>query len=152
MKFKTIILFLFCFLSLGNAQNPPPEAGGQIPMDSSDLIADMIIKSPVPVIIDFSATWCMPCKMLSPTIDELKKKYTGKIKIMKVDIDRNRKLATYFRVSSIPAVFFIKDKAVVLFLLGLREKAAYEQGILDMLKKPQAKDSATASNTVKSKE
>jgi len=154
MRHSKFFVFLLCCIAIGNAQYSPAGPDGQMPVDSSDMIADIIIKSPVPVIVDFTATWCMPCKILSPTIEELKKNYAGKIKIVKVDIDRNRKLADYFRVSSIPAVFFIKDKSVVLFLLGLREKSAYEQGIMELLKKPQHqdKDSSGLATPSKSKE
>jgi len=113
---------------------------GPQPFDSSDVIADRIVKSPIPVMIDFWATWCMPCRMLGPTVEDLKKKYSGKIKVIKIDVDVNRRIAAYFRVSSIPAVFFIKDKAVVQYLPGLQDKSVYEQAIAEVLKpKPQEK-------------
>jgi thioredoxin-like negative regulator of GroEL len=84
----------------------------------------------------------MPCRMLGPTIEELKKKYAGKIKVMKINVDVQVRIAAYFRVSSIPAVFFIKDKAVVLYLPGLRPKEDYEKAITEVLaQKPQQPDS-----------
>jgi thioredoxin 1 len=130
-------------------------AGGyeQTAFDSSDIIADRIVKSPVPVVLDFSAVWCKPCRMLAPIIEELKKKYAGKIKVIKIDIDANRRIASYFRVTSIPAVFFVKDKAVVLYLPGLQEKSVYEQAITEVLKPktPEAprKDSLTSAPSKK---
>jgi thioredoxin 1 len=105
----------------------------KIPVDSSDILADVIVKSKVPVLIDFWAPWCMPCRMLGPTIEELKKKYAGKIRVMKINIDVHVRIAAYFRVTSIPAVFFIKDKAVVLFIPGLRPKEDYDKAIKEVL-------------------
>jgi thioredoxin 1 len=106
--------------------------------DSSDILADQILKSKVPVLIDFWATWCMPCRMLGPTIEDIRKRYTGKIKVMKINVDVNRKISAYFRVSAIPAVFFVKDKAVVLLLAGLRPREDYEAAIKQVLQTRQA--------------
>lgn len=116
------------------------------PFDSSDIIADRIVKSTIPVMLDFWATWCMPCRMLGPTVEELKKKYTGKIRVMKIDVDANKRIAAYFRISSIPAVFLIKDKAVVQYILGLQDKSVYEQAIAEALK-PKAPEQSKKDST-----
>src|SRR5580765_5120848 len=62
-----------------------------------------------PVIVDFWATWCGPCKQLTPAIEKLVKQYAGKVKLVKVDVDANQQLAAQFRVQSIPAVFAFKN-------------------------------------------
>ena len=128
--------FLMLFAIVASVSGQFGYGGGDAPMpfDSSDIIADRIVKSNIPVMLDFWATWCMPCKMLGPTVEELKKKYAGRIKVIKIDVDANRRIAAYFRVSSIPAVFFIKDKAVVQYIPGLQPKNAYEQAIAEVLK------------------
>jgi thioredoxin 1 len=122
------------------------------PFDSSDIIADRIVKSNIPIMLDFWARWCMPCRMLGPTVEELQKKYAGRIKVIKIDVDVNRRIAAYFRVSSIPAVFFVKDKAVVQYVAGLRDKSAYENIIEELLKAktpaPSHKDSLPAGPSV----
>jgi thioredoxin 1 len=140
----TVKILALILLISGSApcQFPPPPAEGNPPFDSSDIIVDQILKSKIPVLIDFWAVWCMPCRMLSPTIEELKKKYAGRIRVMKVNVDVNARISAYFRVSSIPAVFFVKDKAVVLYLQGLRPKEDYESAIRQVLAmKPAQADS-----------
>jgi thioredoxin 1 len=115
-------------------------------LDSSDQIADRIIKSKVPLLVDFWAPWCGPCRMLNPIIKELEKEYSGKIAVVKVNIDKNRRLATYFRVSSIPAVFIIKDSTVVNSLLGVQPKESYQAAIeAAIAQKKAVKDTVPAS-------
>src|SRR4051812_28553944 len=63
-----------------------------------------VLKSDKPVLVDFWAEWCMPCKMLGPTIDKLAKDYNGKVKVGKVDTDANRDVSMRFGISAIPTV------------------------------------------------
>lgn len=67
------------------------------------------MKSELPVVVDFYADWCGPCKMVTPILVEMEAKYDGKAKICKVNIDEHRKLAIAHKVMSIPTLFFIKD-------------------------------------------
>ncbi|HUI90869.1 MAG TPA: thioredoxin [Chitinivibrionales bacterium] len=129
-RFMMIITALTALCLAQPLRQAAPE---KMPLDSSDILADMIVKSKVPVLVDFWAPWCMPCRMLTPTIEELKKKYAGKIKVMKINVDVQVRIAAYFRVSSIPAVFFIKEKSVVLYIPGLRPKEDYETAIAEVL-------------------
>ncbi|MGI6752438.1 MAG: thioredoxin [Anaerovoracaceae bacterium] len=71
------------------------------------------LKSSIPVLVDFYADWCGPCQALSPVLEAVADKYVGKIKICKLNIDANRKLAISNRVMSIPTLFFIKDGEIV---------------------------------------
>jgi thioredoxin 1 len=63
-----------------------------------------VLKSEVPVLVDFFANWCMPCKMFAPVLDEVAESYAGKLKIVKVDIDAAIELAQKYRVMSIPTI------------------------------------------------
>jgi thioredoxin 1 len=63
-----------------------------------------LIQSETPVLVDFSAEWCGPCKMLAPVLSEVKKKVGNKVKIIKIDIDKNPNLATSFKVQSVPTL------------------------------------------------
>lgn len=87
---------------------------------------DEALNSDIPVLVDFTATWCGPCKMLSPIIDELAKEYEGKIKIGKVDTDANRNTSSKYNIMSVPTLLFIKDGKVVDTAVGVLPKAALE--------------------------
>ncbi|MGI5849245.1 MAG: thioredoxin [Christensenellales bacterium] len=88
------------------------------------------ISSNKPVLLDFWAAWCAPCRMLAPSIDQLSQKYEGTAIIGKVNIDEQSALAEQFGVMSIPSVFVIKDGKVIDSTVGLRPKKYYED-ILD---------------------
>lgn len=70
-------------------------------------------KGTLPCVVDFSATWCGPCRNMEPILEELAKKYEGKIIIYQIDIDENRDLARKFNVASIPNFYFCTDKGMV---------------------------------------
>ena len=72
-----------------------------------------VTNSDIPVMIDFYANWCGPCKMMSPIVNQMADKYDGKVKIGKVNVDQNPELAGRFGIMSIPSFLFIKDGKVV---------------------------------------
>ncbi len=82
-----------------------------------------------PAIVDFTATWCGPCKKLAPILEELAKEYKGKVDIYKVDVDKCKDLAKAFRISSIPALLFIPAEGAPQMLVGLRDKNTLKQDI-----------------------
>lgn len=81
-----------------------------------------VLQSDKPVLVDFFANWCMPCKMLSPVIEEIANE-TPNAKIVKIDIDEQPELASQFRVMSIPTLMVFKDGKAVETKLGVRPKA-----------------------------
>lgn len=80
-----------------------------------------IIKGPKPVLVDFFATWCGPCKMQSPILDQVKEKVGDDAAIVKVDIDRNRELAMKYRVQSVPTLILFKDGEPVWRTVGVQQ-------------------------------
>ncbi|MFY9176212.1 MAG: thioredoxin [Caldicoprobacterales bacterium] len=88
-----------------------------------------VLKSDLPVLVDFWAAWCGPCKMIAPIIDQLAEEYDGKAKIAKVNVDDNRDLAVQFKVMSIPTLILFKDGEIVDQIMGARPKAELEKFI-----------------------
>lgn len=80
----------------------------------------IVLKSNLPVILDFYATWCRPCKMLAPELIEIQKQYKGKILVYKIDIDQEPELAQVFGVQSVPTVYLIKKDGTYDGFLGYR--------------------------------
>lgn len=77
-----------------------------------------VMESSLPVVVDFYADWCMPCKMMMPVVEEMAKRYDGKVKIGKLNVDEESAIASEFGVMSIPSFFFIKDGKVVSSSVG----------------------------------
>ncbi len=77
-------------------------------------------------VVDFWATWCSPCRVIAPILDQLANEYTGKAKVAKVDVDTNIKTATRFNVRSIPTILFFKDGKLVDQVIGAVQKPALE--------------------------
>jgi len=77
-----------------------------------------VIKSSVPVLVDFWAQWCGPCRIVSPLIEEIAQEYEGKARIAKIDVDANPKKALEYKVMSIPCMKFIKNGKVVDEVIG----------------------------------
>jgi len=83
-----------------------------------------VLQSDVPVIVDFWAEWCGPCKMLSPLLDEIADEQAGKIKVVKVNVDEEQALSQQFGIQSIPTLLFVKGGEVKDKMIGLASKKA----------------------------
>ncbi len=91
--------------------------------------ADQVLQSETPVLVDFWAEWCAPCRALGPVIESLSAEYDGKVKIAKVDVDSNPQIAMQFGIRSIPTVILFDKGQIVDTFVGVRPKSDYEQGL-----------------------
>lgn len=96
---------------------------------------EWIYKGDVPCVIDFYADWCKPCRLVAPIMDDLAVEYEGKVKIYKIDTDKEKRLAQVFQVRSIPSVLFSPVKGRPMMQAGALPKEQYKQIIEDELLK-----------------
>lgn len=90
---------------------------------NKDNFYDEVVMSNIPVLVDFWATWCGPCKMIAPILSEIATEYAGKIKVAKVNVDENVELSNEFGIQSIPTLMLFKNGEIVNTIIGFREKA-----------------------------
>lgn len=86
-----------------------------------------VLKSDIPVLVDFWASWCGPCKMIGPVISEIAQEYAGKVKVGKVNVDEQMDLAMQFQVASIPTLIVFKNGEVVKRTMGAQPKSSIVQ-------------------------
>lgn len=94
---------------------------------------DEVIKSDQPVLVDFWAEWCQPCRMLAPTIDELANEYEGKVKVGKIDTDGNRDVSVKYGITAIPTVILFKNGEIEKKFVGLTPKDQFKSAIDETL-------------------
>ncbi len=92
-----------------------------------------VINSDIPVLVDFWAEWCMPCKMIAPVLEELSEEYDGKLKIGKLNVDDNADLAAQYSIVSIPTMLFFKGGEVVKQQVGAVPKEQLKQSIDELV-------------------
>jgi thioredoxin 1 len=95
---------------------------GNVLTFSDDNFQKEVLESSQPVLVDFWAPWCVPCNMLTPTIDALATEYQGRLRIGKVNIDDNPKTASSYRISAIPALMLFKGGQIVAQFVGVPQK------------------------------
>jgi|SRR3972149_11535497 len=92
---------------------------------TDDNFEQEVLKSDLPVLVDFWATWCGPCRMVGPIVDELAKEYVGKLKVGKLNVDNNGKTSIKYGIMSIPSLLFFKKGQVVDQMVGAAPKNSF---------------------------
>ncbi|NMA73199.1 MAG: thioredoxin [Bacteroidales bacterium] len=132
--------------STEEASNEPSEAKAEIAhltkdeyiAKVSDFVANpdkWVFKGDKPMLIDFYATWCPPCKQIAPILEELAKEYEGKIDFYKIDVDQEGELAQAYNIRSIPTLFFVPTEGDPETVLGALSKEAFVEKLDALLKK-----------------
>jgi len=109
-------------------------AGQNVIELTDDNFEQEVLKSNVPVLVDFWAEWCMPCKRLAPTIEKLANDYQGKVKVGKVDTDSNSDTALKFSISNIPTIILFKNGEVTQRFVGLRNESDFKAALDEVQK------------------
>lgn len=93
-----------------------------------------VISSEIPVLVDFWAPWCAPCRIIAPIIEDLAKEYAGKLKVGKLNVDENQQVAAEYNIMSIPTLLFFKGGQPVDSIVGAQSKEAIKQKIEQVLR------------------
>ncbi len=109
------------------AEGGNDEATGEIISVSESTFEEKVLNADVPVLVDFTAQWCPPCKIIHPYLEEIAADYAGRAIVAQVNVDNNQALAQEFNVTGIPSLFVIKDGEIVDSVVGLREKPVLEK-------------------------
>jgi thioredoxin 1 len=124
-KIKSFISFIYI--------KELPMSAGKVVIVSDGEFDQTVLKSDIPVMLDFWAEWCQPCKMLAPTVEELAGEFEGKILVGKLNVDDNPNTATNYGIRGIPTLLFIKDGKVVQQLVGVKSKTEIKKVIEESL-------------------
>jgi thioredoxin 1 len=119
LLFIFFILILILYKTLNNRE---------MALEVTDTsFAKDVLESGKPAMVDFWATWCGPCRMVAPTVEELAKEFEGQAVVAKVDVDNNQQIAAEYGIRNIPTILFFKDGQVVDKVVGVVPKAQLEQ-------------------------
>ena len=99
-----------------------------VPVDDSNF-DKIVLQSKKPVLVDLWATWCRPCQMIAPILDELAEEYNDKINFVKLDVDQNPKTAARYGIMSIPSLLIFKNGEPISHIVGLRPKAELKRSL-----------------------
>lgn len=101
---------------------------------NDDEFDQIVLQSEIPVLVDFWAPWCQPCLMIAPILDELAEEYSGRMNIVRVDVDQNLKSAVKYSIMAIPSLLIFRNGKLITNVVGAKRKQDLKQIIDDALK------------------
>ncbi len=138
-----LLVFTACNNKPGGEQDGTADATGEVKSEmpvanpddegQDEWTKQTTIMSSKPMVIDFFATWCGPCKELAPILNEIEKKHKGDVIFKRIDVDQEPELAQEFRIEAVPTLMFVTPKGDYQTLLGLQEAAVIEAKIAELL-------------------
>ena len=137
MKIKSLKLLLvvalgaFMFACSGNKETKTE--GTETPAVSTQSGTSDSIASNLPVVMDFYATWCPPCKALEPIMEEMMKKFEGKVDFKKIDVDQEKDMAMYYEIQSIPTILYVTPSGDITRTVGLLSAQELEAQIVQLI-------------------
>lgn len=105
-------------------------APGEVVHASDKSFKRLVLRSPEPVLVDFWATWCGPCKQVGPVVEELAQDYAGRARMVKVDVDKNPKISAQYGIRSIPTLMLFKDGDLLQTLVGAQSKRDLNEALV----------------------
>jgi thioredoxin 1 len=130
-------LALVVFVMMGDGGTSSAAMGvstANVTAVSQDQFQSEVANAKLPVLVDFYATWCMPCRMLSPRVDDVADQFIGKIKFVKIDVDQAPALAQRYQIDGIPALLLFKNGKVIKTMVGLQSEQSLKDQLSESLK------------------
>ena len=121
-------MFIFSVLRSLGMKSDQDGTGNVAQVTDSDF-ESQVLQSSVPVLVDFYADWCGPCKIIAPTMESLSKEYAGKVKFVKINVDNNQETATKYDIMSIPTAMIFQNGNIADTIIGAYPAASYRQHI-----------------------
>ncbi len=106
---------------------------GEVKELTDDLFEEEVIKSDLPVLVDFWAPWCGPCRMMAPVLEEAAAEWSGRVKVCKMNVDEQQAVARRLEIQSIPTIILFKGGEAVKRLVGARPKSAFMEEFKDLI-------------------
>ena len=117
----------------GNEAQPETEAAAAIEESQDGWMKQTTLMANKPMVVDFYATWCPPCKELAPVLDQLEKKYEGKVIFQRIDVDQSPELAQEFHIDAIPMLMFITPSGEYKAIVGNQDAPVIDAQIVELL-------------------